>query len=82
MPAAKFSRDITVMSKYMLEPIYARIENPRVAIAWNIPNIINDLYKPILNDINPPAKAPTRVAINPKNFTTVPISVFVNPISK
>ena len=32
----------------MLDPIYARIENPRVAIAWNMPNIIKDLYKPIL----------------------------------
>ena len=82
MPAAKFSKDITVTSKYILLPTKARIEKPSVAIAWNTPKMNNDLNKPIFKDIKPPAKAPINVANVPKNFTTVPISVFVKPISR
>ena len=81
IPAAKFSKEITVISKYILLPIKASTENPRVAKAWNTPNIINELYRPILNDIKPPKNAPINVANNPKIFTTVPISVFENPIA-
>ena len=54
---------------YILLPTNASNENPRVAMAWNKPKIIKDLYSPIFNDIKPPANAPTSVANNPKNLT-------------
>ena len=60
----------------------AEIANPRVAIAWNKPNIISDLNNPICSEIIPPKNAPINVATKPNIFTTVPISVFVKPISK
>ncbi len=82
MPPLRFSKAITPERAGILWPILARAANHAVDIAWRNPKIQRERVIPRRIMMTPPIRLPAMVAQNPKSFTTVPISVFENPISR
>ena len=82
IPLLKFSKAITADRVGTLWPILARTAKKAVDKAWRKPNTHRLRLIPRRTIMAPPNRAPAIIAQMPKIFTIVPISVFVNPISR
>ena len=81
MPLNRFSLVIANANPGKLWPSRAKITKPISPMACSTPNSHSARYWPSRSINTPPISPPTTVAQKPNNFTMVPISVLLKPIS-